>query len=249
MTNIVLVHGSWHGGWCWRLVAPILRAFGFEVFTPDLTGCGANHHRLSADITLSTHVQDIASVIFTFDLRDVVLVGHSYGGLPIAEVAIATTDRIKGVLYLDAYLPEVGKDCLSLWADDRAAEARDKLAAGEHFREPPDPKSLGISDSRMASWVKERLSAHPLRTYMQERTRETVESSKITRRYVHFTVGATATTFGKVAQRLELEGWKVERLAAPHDAMLTHPEAIAANIINFIRELKSSQSENHQRNR
>ena len=94
--TFVLVHGAWHGGWCYARVADILRARGHRVFTPTMTGLGERSHLASADITLSLHVTDIVNVLRWEDLRDVVLCGHSYGGLVISGVVEAVPERDRG---------------------------------------------------------------------------------------------------------------------------------------------------------
>jgi pimeloyl-ACP methyl ester carboxylesterase len=107
--TIVLVHGAWHGGWCWKKVTSQLRADGFEVFAPTLTGLGERVHLLNYDINLDTHIQDITAVLEYEDLKNVILVGHSYGGMVITGVAEKAKDRISQLVYLDAFLPENGK--------------------------------------------------------------------------------------------------------------------------------------------
>ena len=100
--TFVLVHGAFHGGWCWRPVADILRAAGHTVFTPTLTGLGERLHLLTPEVNLSTHIQDVVSVLEWENLRDVVLVGHSYGGAVVTGVADRVADRIGSIVYLDA---------------------------------------------------------------------------------------------------------------------------------------------------
>jgi len=117
MANYLFVHGAWHGGWCWKRVARILRAAGHEVFAPTLTGLGEREHLLNADVGLDIHIQDVLGVLKYEDLHDVILVGHSYGGMVIAGVAEKATTRIKHLVYLDAFVPEDGKSL----ADYRAA--------------------------------------------------------------------------------------------------------------------------------
>ena len=105
MATYVLVHGAWHGGWCWRRVAPALRAQGHEVWTPTMTGLGEREHLHPESVNLSTHVTDIVKVLEFEDLRDVVLVGHSYGGFVVTGVAAEAADRIRHLVYLDAFVP------------------------------------------------------------------------------------------------------------------------------------------------
>ena len=94
MTTIVLIHGGWHGGWCWKKVAPLLRAAGHEVYTPTLTGLGDRAHLLGPAVTLDTHVQDIVGMLEYEDLRGAVLVSHSYGGMVMTAVAERAADRL-----------------------------------------------------------------------------------------------------------------------------------------------------------
>ena len=119
MTNFVLVHGAWCGGWVWRDVADILRSAGHDVFTPTLSGMGERAHQLTGDINLRTHIQDIVSVIEYERLKEVALVAHSYGGMVATGVADRITDKIDALIYLDAALPEDGQMMLDLVSADR----------------------------------------------------------------------------------------------------------------------------------
>ena len=107
--TFLLVHGAWHGGWCWKKLTPLLQVAGHQVFTPTLTGLGERSHLLSPAVDLTTHIQDITAVLEYEDLQDVVLVGHSYGGMVIAGVAEQAGARLAQLVYLDAFLPEDGK--------------------------------------------------------------------------------------------------------------------------------------------
>src|SRR5580700_6619085 len=120
--TFVLVHGAWHGGWCFARVAEILRAQGHRVFTPTLTGLGERVHLASTEITLSTHVTDIVNVVRYEDLHDVVLLGHSYGGMVISGVVEVVPERVGALVYLDAFVPENGESLLDLvpeWQRER----------------------------------------------------------------------------------------------------------------------------------
>jgi pimeloyl-ACP methyl ester carboxylesterase len=100
-----LVHGAWHGGWCWRRVADVLMSRGHRVFAPSLTGVGDRAHLFSKDISLQTHVEDILSVVEAEELSNFVLVGHSYGGFVISGVTDALRERVSRYVYLDAGVP------------------------------------------------------------------------------------------------------------------------------------------------
>ena len=114
MATYVLVHGAWHGGWCWNRVAPLLRDKGHDVYTPTLTGLGERVHLATPEVDLSTHVTDVVNVIEFEDLRNVVLMGHSYGGQVITGVAGAIPERIGQLVYLDASLPNDGESLSQL---------------------------------------------------------------------------------------------------------------------------------------
>ena len=114
MLNFVLVHGSCHGGWCWKKVAPILCKDGYFVHTPTLTGLGERSHLVNRDIGLHTHILDIIQVFEYEDLDEVILVGHSYGGLVIGGVAEKIPQRIRRLVYLDAYVPQDNKNAFDL---------------------------------------------------------------------------------------------------------------------------------------
>jgi pimeloyl-ACP methyl ester carboxylesterase len=100
MATFVLVHGAWHGGWCWQLVAPILRAAKHEVYTPTLTGMGDRAHLLTCGVDLSTHVRDIISLLYYEDLSNIILVGHGAAALVIGQVVNEAEDRIGQMAYL-----------------------------------------------------------------------------------------------------------------------------------------------------
>src|SRR5687768_12730141 len=114
MSTYVLVHGGGHGGWCYQRVARILRANGHEVYAPTLTGLGERSHLLSTDINLDTHIADVVAVLEFEDLRDVILVGHSYGGMVITGIADRASDRVGDVVYLDAANPVNGQSLVDV---------------------------------------------------------------------------------------------------------------------------------------
>lgn len=121
MATYVLVHGAWHGGWCWRAVARSLRADGHEVHAPSLTGLGDRRHLAAPDIDLDTHVMDVVHLLEMEDLTGVVLVGHSYGGMVVTGAADRAHPRIRSLVYLDAFVPEDGRTLLDYVVPERAA--------------------------------------------------------------------------------------------------------------------------------
>ncbi len=145
----------------------LLQSARHDVYTPTLTGLGASSHLLHElnRISLDTHVEDIINMLFYEDLSEVVLVGHSYGGMVITGVAAKEPQRLAQLVYLDAYLPLEGENEIALWPPDQKEKYRTDLASGIRFRPPLASCMLGITDSKMSEWVQERLTPHPYSTY------------------------------------------------------------------------------------
>ena len=137
MAAFVLVHGTGHGGWCWRFIVRLLRAVMHDVYTPTLTGLGARSHLLHElnRISLDTHVKDVTNLLFYEDLSEVVLVGHSYGGMVITGVAAKEPRRLAQLVYFDAYLPLEGENEIALWPADQKEKYRTDLASGINSRD------------------------------------------------------------------------------------------------------------------
>jgi len=230
--TFVLVHGAWHGGWCWRKLVPLLEALGHRVWTPTLTGLGERAHLLSADVDLQTHVLDVSALLEMEDLRDVVLVGHSYAGMVITGVA----DRLVGLIYLDAFLPDAGK-ALRDYTPARApaapvAAASDAPPPVRDWRVPPrqTAKEFGIQDEAEAAWVQARLRPQSAKTFTQPLPLRDGFPHGIRRTYIRCTyIRCTDDAwFVEAAQRAGRQGATVrELLGHGHDAMWTAPEALA----------------------
>ncbi|HSA74709.1 MAG TPA: alpha/beta fold hydrolase, partial [Candidatus Nitrosocosmicus sp.] len=194
MVTFVLVHGTGHGGWCWRLLTPLLRAAGYDVYAPTLTGLGASSHLLEQinKVTLDTHVTDILNLLFYEDLSEVVLLGHSYGGMVITGVAKKESRRLSHLIYLDAYLPLEGENEIDLWPAEQKQRYYIDLEAGLNSRAPMPSSMLGITDSKMSDWVQERLTPHPYSTYEGAPISSSdngIENNSIPRTFIHCTSG------------------------------------------------------------
>lgn len=166
MADIVLVHGAFHGGWCWRDIAEPLRREGHVVHAPSLTGLGERSHLLSSAVDLDTHIADICNLIETEELADVVLVGHSYGGMPITGAADALAGRVATLVYLDALVPEDGESGMSI--RNREPGAALTLTAPEDGIAVPQPPAqvFGLTGT-LEAWVDRRLVPHPHATLVQ----------------------------------------------------------------------------------
>jgi pimeloyl-ACP methyl ester carboxylesterase len=227
MAAFVLVHGAWHGGWCWRRVVPLLRAAGHEVHAPTLTGLGERAHLLSPAVDLDTHTWDVAGLLACEDLRDVVLVGHSYGGMVITALAAREPDRLARLVYLDAFVPQVGECVFDLLAPDRAAAFREGARTeGEGWRVPSPPlERWGVTDPADVAWAGPRIGPQPIATFEQPLGSP---SPALPRTYI----GTEYGTFLRFTERARAEpGWTVRELPTGHDAMITMPRELAALLL------------------
>jgi pimeloyl-ACP methyl ester carboxylesterase len=165
--TIVLVHGAWHGGWCYRRVADLLRRSGYRVYTPTLTGLGERSHLLSRSINLATHIADITNMIRWEDLQRIILVGHSYGGMVVTGVADAMSDRVSALVYLDAFLPTAGKSFHDILPTEIAEAQVHGASAGNGFSVPPIPAAAFNVNEADRQWVDALCTPHPLGTLTQ----------------------------------------------------------------------------------
>src|SRR5580658_6722544 len=166
MATYVLVHGAWHGGWCWKRVRKALQAAGHEVFTPTLTGVGERSHLNSAGINLSMHIADVANLIKWEELSDVILCGHSYGGCVISGAADRVPDHIRALVYLDAFVLENGEALIDLLPREQAERMRQQAqATGEGWKVAPIPAEAFRVNPSDAAWVNRQCTPQSLATF------------------------------------------------------------------------------------
>lgn len=170
MATFVLVHGGIQGGWVWKRVIALLRAAGHEAYAPTLTGCGERAHLLTRDIGLETHVQDVVNVLEYEDLRDVILVGHSYGGMVVTVVADRARERVSHLVYADATKPLPGQSMMDSWTsgDPVGAQELDRYVqeTGEGWRVVPmHPREFGVTDEDDIRWLEKMDTPHPYKTF------------------------------------------------------------------------------------
>jgi pimeloyl-ACP methyl ester carboxylesterase len=226
-TTFVLVHGAWHGGWCWKKLAPLLRAAGHDVYTPTLTGLGERSHLLTRDIGLDTHIADIAAVLEYEDLRDVVLVGHSYAGMVITGVADKAAARIGQLVYLDALLPENGKAVV-----DYGRKPPPGTEDSWHDPSPATPQQFGVTDEVDVAWMKARFSDMPRKSMLQplQLTSDATRSVKAT-----FILCTKGSFFEEAAERAKQRGYRYrELLSGGHDVMVSQPKALASVLLDLV---------------
>lgn len=225
--TFVLVHGGFHGGWCWSRVAGLLRARGHAVYTPTQTGCGERSHLLSRSITLDTFVDDIANVLIWEDLDRVVLVGHSFGGIAISGVADRMPERLGQLVYLDALILENGQSAFGKLAPE-VVQARTKTSesSGGLSMEPLPVTVFGIRDPQQARFVEKHLTPHPLGTYTSVLKLANEVGNGIAAVYVR----CTDPPFAGVQSShdwAKAHGMKMAEIKTGHDAMISAPQALA----------------------
>lgn len=233
MSTFVLLHGAFHGGWCWSRVARLLRTAGHDVFTPTQTGLGERAHLIHADITLGTFVDDVVSVLDVEELEDVVLVGHSFGGHAISGAASRVAWRIRHLVYLDSVFPQDGVAPLDSGSPESAAERR-RLAAdsGGVSVAPPDPFVFGVSDGADAAWVRRRMTPQPFGALNSAIPLAKPLDHGIAATYV-FCTNPVYEPLARARERARGTSWAWRELAAGHDCMITAPEATAALLMEI----------------
>ena len=221
MTDFVLVHGAWHGAWCWRRILPSLWARGHRAFAVTLTGVGEREHLMSSTIRLATHIDDVAAVIETEELERVVLVGHSYAGLLITAVADRCAERIVRLVYLDAIVPHSGESWSSSH-DESARQARRAGIARDGVIPPPPASAFGLTGAN-AEWVDRRQRPQPGAVYEDVLHFDEARVASLARTFVDCTSPALPT-IEKSRERVRSEpGWQVIEIATGHDPMISAP--------------------------
>jgi pimeloyl-ACP methyl ester carboxylesterase len=223
--TFVLVHGAWHGGWCWRRVSDLLEKKGHKVFTPTMTGLGACSHLLNKNVNLTTHITDIANFIKWENLSNVVLVGHSYGGLIISGIAEQMADKIDSIVFLDAFMPENG-DSL---AEKAAPFFKDLLAkaqaSGDVALKAPPSKLFGVEDKDQP-WVDSKCTPQPLATYF-EKSVYAGGRDKVAKKSFIRAKGYNSAAFDAAHAKCKANtAWKTYEMTCGHDAMVVQPDRL-----------------------
>ena len=242
--TVVLVHGAWYGGWCWSKLVPLLADAGCDVHTPTLTGLGDRAHlaggsdrneRGALHVTLETHVHDIQALLRTSDLRDVVLVGHSYGGMVISQVAERERSRIRQLVFLDAFVPESGKRVVDYLLPLERREAIVKVGTQTGFVPPIPAQALGVTDAADRAWMDARAVKQPFGTFAEPARLTAEAGAGLLRTYIACVEPASGS-FGQFAQKLKHRpDWNYDELRTGHNAMVTAPASLAASLLATMR--------------
>ena len=230
MATYVLVHGGGHGGWCYQRVARILRAAGHEVYTPTLTGLGERAHLLDHRVDLNRHIEDVVAVLHFEDLRDVILVGHSYGGMVITGIADRAADRVGKLVYLDAANPVNGQSLVDVSGPIiEAVRPMGTVVDGMELVLLPGPDAgllYGVTDPADLAWMADRLTGHPWVCFEQRLELTNEDALWAIPQYHVVCTSTLATRDPELMARARAEGclWDIN---TGHDLMLTEPERTA----------------------
>jgi len=226
MATYLICHGAWSAGWAWKKMRPLLRAAGHEVFTPSYTGLGERAHLAHPLVDLETHIADILAVIDCEDLRDILLVGHSYGGMVATGVADRVPGRIKHLCYLDAFVPADGQSLNDLVG--RAPPAA-PLAG---WLIPPNPSAPDTAPEDL-DWTGPRRRHQPARCFGQA-LRLTHAVPPFPRTYIHCTRKEGPDVFAQFAMRFRDDpAWRFHAMDASHSPNITAPEALATLLLGL----------------
>jgi len=226
MTTFVLVHGAWHGSWCWKRVRKSLQAGGHDVFTPTLTGVGERSHLSSPQVNLETHVADVVNLIRWEEINDIVLCGHSYAGCVITGVADRVPERVRALVYLDAFILQNGQALHDVIPPALGeAQVTSAKESGDGWQVPPITAEFFNVNAADRAWVNAQCTPQPLATFQQRLAlRHEIPAEKATH---VLATGYDHSPFPPFHALAKAKGWKTVTVSCGHDAMLDRPDDVA----------------------
>ncbi|HWU27025.1 MAG TPA: alpha/beta fold hydrolase [Rhizomicrobium sp.] len=221
----VLVHGTWHGGWCWRRVADALERKGHKVYAPSLTGVADRSHLMTKDVNLATHANDIANLVKWEDLKGIVLVGHSSAGFVITEAAEQIGPQVASIVYLDAFVPQAGDNLISLANPGPRKALEDAVARGDLAAKPVPAAAFKVNEKDRA-WVDAKCTPHPLAVVVDKVTAAGARERIARKTYIRAT-GFDSPVFDQTLARMKAtQGWKTYEVLSGHDVMVDMPDRL-----------------------
>jgi pimeloyl-ACP methyl ester carboxylesterase len=223
--TFVLVHGTWHGGWCWRRVVDALESRGHKVYAPTLTGLADRSHLLTRDVNLTTHVNDVVNLVKWEDLKDIVLVGHSSAGFVITQAAEQIGPSVASIVYLDGFVPEPGDNLISL-ANPGPRKALEEAVARGDLAARPVPAAVFKVNEKDRAWVDAKCTPHPLAAVAEKITGAGAREKIARKTYIRS--GFDSPVFDQALEKLKtVSGWKTyEVRSSGHDVMIDMPERL-----------------------
>ena len=230
MATYVLVHGGGHGGWCYQRVTPLLQAKGHRVYSPTLSGLGERSGLLTDAIDLAMHAEDVAAVLHYEDLRDVILVGHSYGGMVITGAADKAADRVGKLVFLDAATPRNGESLVDVAGPViNAVRPMGQVVSGIELVLLPAPDAAllyGVTDPDDLAWMAERLTGHPWKCFEQPLALQNEDALWAIPQY-HIVCTSTVATRDKTLMDQARADGRLLEIDTGHDLMITEPARTA----------------------
>jgi pimeloyl-ACP methyl ester carboxylesterase len=231
MATYVLVHGGGHGGWCYQRVARLLRAAGHEVHAPSLTGLGERSHLVSPRVNLDTHIKDVTALLHYEDLTDVILVGHSYGGMVITGAADQAADRVGRLVFLDAANPKDGQSLASLTGKHITWTRQfGKVVDGVELVLLPETTDVGalygVTDPDDVAWMMARLAPHPWKCFEQPLSLTNEAGYQAIPQY-HIVCASTLPTRDPALMEEARAAGRLWTVDTGHDLMITEPQQVA----------------------
>jgi pimeloyl-ACP methyl ester carboxylesterase len=223
--TFVLVHGTWHGGWCWRRVADALERKGHKVYAESLTGLGDRSHLLTKDVNLTTHVNDVVNLVKWEDLKDIVLVGHSSAGFVITQAAEQIGPSVASIVYLDAFVPQPGDNLISL-ANPGPRKALEEAVARGDLVAKPVPSAAFKVNVKDQPWVDAKCTPHPLAAVAEKVTAVGAHETIARKTYIR-AKGFDSPVFDQTLAKMKTApGWKTYEVPSGHDVMVDMPERL-----------------------
>lgn len=232
MATFILIHGMWHGGWCWEKLAPLLRDAGHDIHAPTLAGLAERAH-LRDNIDLNTHVQEIVDLIESKNLRDVILVGHSSGGFMAPIIADRIPERVAHIVNLDGMVPENGKSLADLIGETWGFFKKKATESGDEWWCPPILEwTFGVSGADL-EWSQSKLTPHPLRTLSTPVTFSNSTAQSIPSTFIRCSDGMTEEEVADEEKKFKEMGMNFRTLPTGHSAMITVPKELAGMLLEL----------------
>jgi pimeloyl-ACP methyl ester carboxylesterase len=224
-STFLVAHGAWSAGWAWKKMHPLMAAAGHRLITPTYTGLGEREHLANPAIDLETHIQDMLGVIRFEQLSDFILIGHSYGGMVATGVADRVPERIKKLVYLDAFVPKDGQAHIDLLPAEARQRMRAGVAAGDGWRASPNPPPPDTAPDDV-KWIQALRMPHPFKCF-ETPLKLRNGDAKLPRTYIYCQRKTAEDTFRQFAERAQRERWGYHEIDASHSPHVTAPDALS----------------------
>jgi pimeloyl-ACP methyl ester carboxylesterase len=226
MATFLVCHGAWSASWAWKLMHPLMTARGHRLITPTLTGLGERSHLARPDIDLETHIADILGVLKYEDLRDINLIGHSYSGMVATGVADRARERIKQLIYIDAFVPRDGESAFDVLPESVRAQRQAGASGSPDGRGIPPGPMPPDTPPDIRAWCEPLRVPQPVKTFEQKLAFKN-GALTLPRQYVYCQRKSADDRFRVFYDRAKADGWAVHEIDSSHNPHLTCPAMLA----------------------